>query len=98
MQEGRVMQIDSPQGVVRSYRNTLIAVKSSDMYKLLFEVQEYPRTIRAYRSGEFIHIEVKEEKGMMESLNEFLEKREHKNIVVKKMLPTVEDCFMALMK
>jgi ABC-type multidrug transport system ATPase subunit len=97
MQEGRVMQIDSPQGVVKSYRNTLIAVKSSDMYRLLFEVQKYPRTIRAYRSGEFIHIEVEEEKEMMENIKDFLEEREHINIEMKKMLPTVEDCFMALM-
>jgi len=97
MQEGRTMVVDTPEGIVKSYKNSLVAVKSSNMYKLLFDVMECPGTLYAYRSGEFIHIEVKEEEEMMEKISAFLSERGHQDIVVKKIIPSVEDSFMALM-
>src|SRR5512133_1373128 len=72
MQEGRIMMTDSPEGIVRSYKNPLLAVKSANMYKLLFAVQEFPGTIRAYRSGEFIHAAMEKE-DMQDILMKFLE-------------------------
>jgi ABC-type multidrug transport system ATPase subunit len=98
MQEGRIMMTDTPEGIVKSYVNSLLAVKSSNMYKLLFDVMECPRTIRAYRSGEFIHIEVKEENEMIGKIDGFLAERGHDKVEIKKIIPDVEDCFMALMK
>jgi len=98
MQEGKILSVDNPEGIVRSYENDLLAVKSADMYQLLFDVLEFPGTIRAYRSGEFIHAAVKKGSRQEESLKSFLAEKGNRQIVVKAIIPSVEDSFMALMK
>ena len=69
------------------------------MYKLLFDVLDFPGTIRAYRSGEFIHAAMlKKGSRHEEKLKGFLVEKGHdKDIVVKAIVPSVEDSFMALM-
>jgi len=99
MQEGKILGIDSPAGIVASYKEPLLAVKSEQMYHLLFDVKNYPETIRAYRSGEFIHAAMKrEEKDHHAHLKQYLHEKGHQKPVVKTIIPTVEDSFMALMK
>lgn len=97
MQEGKILSVDNPEGIVRSYENDLLAVKSANMYQLLFDVLEFPGTIRAYRSGEFIHAAVKKGSRQEESLRSFLAAKGNRQIVVKAIIPSVEDSFMALM-
>jgi ABC-2 type transport system ATP-binding protein len=97
MQEGRILGVDTPEGIVRSFENDLLAVKSANMYQLLFDVLDYSGTIRAYRSGEFIHAAVKKGSVQEESLKEFLAQKGNRQTIVKAIIPSVEDSFMALM-
>jgi ABC-type multidrug transport system ATPase subunit len=97
MQEGRILSVDTPKGIVKSYEKDLLAVKSANMYQLLFDVIQYPGTIRAYRSGEFIHAAVKKGAKLEESLKAHLSGFGHQNLIVKSIIPSVEDSFMALM-
>jgi ABC-type multidrug transport system ATPase subunit len=97
IQEGKILSVDTPAGIIRSYENTLLAVKSANMYQLLFDILEFPGIIRAYRSGEFIHAAVTEEVKMQESLEKFLFEKGHEQLIVKTIIPNVEDSFMALM-
>jgi ABC-2 type transport system ATP-binding protein len=98
IQEGKILSVDTPGGIVSSYENPLLALKSANMYKLLFDVLDYPGTIRAYRSGEFIHAAVKENAERHEKIKNFLDKKGQEQLVVKTIIPSVEDSFMALMK
>lgn len=98
MQEGRILSVDTPEGIVSSYENALLAVKSANMYQLLFDVLDFPATIRAYRSGEYIHAAVRKGSDQGHSLLAHLSSIGHKNVIVKPILPSVEDSFMALMK
>jgi ABC-type multidrug transport system ATPase subunit len=98
IQEGKILSVNTPEGIVRSYENPLLAVKSENMYQLLFDVLEYPGTIRAYRSGEYIHAAVKKDARQEESIRGFLTAKGHEQLVVKVITPSVEDSFMALMK
>ena len=96
IQEGKILGVDSPEGIVSSFENQLIAVKSANMYRLLFDVLDYSGTIRAYRSGEYIHAAMSNA-GMHDFLRNFLMEKMHEKIEVKTVVPDVEDCFMALM-
>jgi ABC-type multidrug transport system ATPase subunit len=96
MQEGKLLSTDTPRGIVAAYKNSLLAIKSENMYRLLFDVLEYPGTLRAYRSGEYIHAAMID-KELDESLNKYFSDKGHKDIIVKQIIPSVEDCFMALM-
>jgi ABC-2 type transport system ATP-binding protein len=97
MQEGKLLSVDTPQGIVNSFGHPLLAVKSVNMYRLLLDVQEYPGVIRAYRSGEYIHAAMSD-LNMHDFLRKFLEERGQEKVEVKTVIPDVEDCFMALMK
>jgi ABC-2 type transport system ATP-binding protein len=98
MQEGKILSVNTPEGIAGSYENQLLAVKSGNMYQLLFDVTEYPGTIRAYRYGEYIHAAVKKGRQEAASITGFLTGKEHDELVVKTIIPSVEDSFMALMK
>jgi ABC-type multidrug transport system ATPase subunit len=97
IQEGKILGVDTPAGIVRSFENKLLAVKSARMYHLLFDVQKFPETLRAYRSGEYIHIAMKDEEAAPDRIKVYLEAIGHENIDVRQITPSVEDCFMALM-
>jgi ABC-2 type transport system ATP-binding protein len=98
MQEGKILSVDTPEGIVKSFENDLLAVKSGNMYQLLFDVLEYTGTIRAYRSGEYIHAALQKGSRQEEGVRDFLVEKGHKQPVVKAIIPSVEDSFMALMK
>lgn len=97
IQQGKILSVDTPAGIVKSYENPLLAVKSENMYRLLFDVLGYPGIIRAYRSGEYIHAAVKKDRKQEENIKLFLAEKGHGQLVVKTMIPSVEDSFMALM-
>jgi ABC-type multidrug transport system ATPase subunit len=96
IQEGKILSVDTPAGIVSSYENPLLAVKAANMYRLLFDVQEFSGTIRAYRSGEYIHAAMSSSE-MHDLLRIFLEAKGHERVELKEMVPDVEDSFMALM-
>ena len=96
MQEGKVLTVNTPEGIVKSYESPLLAVKSGKMYQLLFDVLDFPGRIRAYRSGEFIHVAVNKEEKMEEKLEGFLKGKGQDNVIIKRIVPSVEDSFMAL--
>jgi len=98
IQEGKILSVDTPGGIVKSYANPLLALKSANMYQLLFDVLEYSGTVRAYRSGEYIHAAVKKNTKQEENIKVFLAGKGHEQLVVKAIIANVEDSFMALMK
>lgn len=98
MQEGKVLQTDTPDGIARSFPHPLLAVKSDKMYQLLFDLQKFPDTLQAYRSGEFIHVALKQQPEATEPVIGFLIKHGHDQVMARFIPPSVEDSFMALMK
>jgi len=98
IQEGKILSVNTPGGIVKSYENPLLAVKSENMYQLLFDVLEFEGTIRAYRSGEYIHAAVKKDRQQEEKIERFLAEKGHRFVTAKYITPSVEDSFMALMK
>ena len=99
VQEGKILGIDTPQGIVNAYKDALYAIKSDKMYEALFDIQQFPGIIRAYRSGEFIHAALEENgKEQLSEIKEYLQGKGHNNPVVKKLIANVEDSFMALMR
>lgn len=95
MQDGKILSVDTPQGIVEAYKDPLLAVKSANMYQLLFDIREFEGTNRAYRSGEYIHA-MMSKTGMNDLLRKFLEDKGQQKVEVKEIEPTVEDSFMDL--
>ncbi len=97
IQNGEFLCIDTPAGIVSSYKERLWAVESDDMHRLLADLRQHPDVITAFSFGEKFHITVGE--NLTEQrLAVFLRERGHGNVIVEPVGATIEDCFMALMK
>jgi ABC-2 type transport system ATP-binding protein len=101
IQRGRLLAIDTPEAVARSFDRPLIAIRSDKRYETLRALREYPQTNTAYPFGESIHFTDKRTEVPVEAqqreVREFLANRGMDHLAVEPTEPTVEDTFMARM-
>lgn len=97
IQNGKILSINTPEGIVNSFSNPLVAVKSSRMLHLLKELQQLDGVKDAYPFGEYHHVVLKEESGLAE-LKQLIVTRKNENALIAEVKPDIEDCFIALMK
>lgn len=99
IQSGRILSIDTPVDIVRSYPDTLFAVRSADMYRLLRDMEGYEMTTSCFAFGEYLHVtfgtDVPHDTGRLRS---YLEVSGHDDVEIRTIEPTIEDCFIRLMK
>jgi ABC-2 type transport system ATP-binding protein len=95
IQSGRIMQIDTPAGIVQQFGKKLLAVKSSNMLELLKVLNDQDVVENAYPFGEYHHVVLKDD-GANVLRNEL-----NQNGIVFEMKETeanIEDCFIRLMR
>lgn len=97
VQNGKVLSINTPQGIVKSFSKPIWAVKSSRMLKLLNELKEESFTENVYPFGEYHHVVLKDAGGN-DQLKNFVSEYADKTIGLQEVKPDIEDCFIALMK
>ncbi len=92
IQEGRIMKIDSPAGITRKFGKTLWAFSSDDMYRLMLDLEAMPAVQSCYPFGSEHHV------TLNEPVDSIKQKLNHSNLSVHQIEPTIEDCFMDLMR
>jgi ABC-2 type transport system ATP-binding protein len=97
IQKGKILSINTPQGIVDDFSKPLWAVKSSRMLPLLNELLQKDFVDNAYPFGEYHHVVMKDHTGEP-LLREFVQNRRTENTMLEKAQPDIEDCFIALMK
>lgn len=97
IQNGSLLSINTPQGVVNEFTNPLWAIKSAQMLNLLREVQALQTVQDAYPFGEYHHVVLKQGAGVTE-LENHIHNRKGDGAVLLPAQPDIEDCFIALMK
>ncbi|MBI5914149.1 MAG: ABC transporter ATP-binding protein [Bacteroidetes bacterium] len=97
MQHGKILSVNTPRGLVESYEKPLLAVRTAGMYRLIQDLREFSLTDTAFPFGEYLHLTTRRRVGE-EEVVDFLTRKGHENIEVKRAEATVEDCFMALMQ
>lgn len=98
MQNGRIMAIDTPEEIMKTFKKKLFAVKAENIYKLLKELQAFNETDSVYPFGEYLHFSPLRDEYKKEELEEFVLSKGFKDIKILPEEPTIEDCFMELMK
>ena len=97
MQEGRFLQVDTPQHIIDSYEGNLWAVRTGNMHRLLNDLRTWPGVRSAFSFGENVHVGV--EQGVcIDHLQHYLENLGHSEVAIRPISPTIEDCFMKLMQ
>ncbi|REG86394.1 ABC transporter ATP-binding protein [Algoriphagus antarcticus] len=98
IQGGKIMSIDTPEAIIKSYPSPLFAVKSSKMSVLLEDLRKQDQVKSSFAFGEFHHLTFKENlPENQQSLLNDLEKLGHTCLEMKEITPTIEDCFIQLM-
>jgi ABC-2 type transport system ATP-binding protein len=97
IQNGKILSVDTPKGIVNSFPSELISVKSANMLKLLNEVKNIDGVADAYPFGEYHHVVLKKNFSR-QNLQDYLLTGYDDRVEIREVEPDIEDCFIALMK
>lgn len=93
---GRVLDIDTPQGMVDKYDKHLYGIKVSDMYELLKTLREESSIASCYTAGEYHHA-VAGNGFDAAALKQRLITAGFCNVDIKQLAPDIEDVFIHLL-
>ncbi len=102
IQNGEFLTIDSPQGIIANYPNTLLAVESADMHQLLHDLRQNKLTKNCFAFGNEHHVAINKSDTtlsldqLIKQTDNYLQEKGHKQLTIKAINPTIEDCFMLL--
>lgn len=98
IQNGKILSINTPQQIVEQYNENLYAIRSAKMIDLLNELRIFENIKSCNAFGEFMHISFNSDTDEhQQKLISHLTERNHTEIILKKIEPSIEDCFIKLM-
>ena len=100
IQNGEILSINTPEKIIAQFPHKLFAVRADKMGLLLKDIRKCEMVESCNSFGEFHHITFRNgENGQNPMrLYNWLEERNHTNINIESIRPTIEDCFINLMK
>jgi ABC-2 type transport system ATP-binding protein len=97
IQSGKILSINTPDKIIRSYPDPLYAVKATNMFSLLKSLNAYENTLESYAYGEFAHASFSEGTDVSD-VTKYLRAAGLTDIELNPVQATIEDCFIKLLK
>ncbi len=98
IQEGEILQINTPQAIVDSFERTLLGIKADNTYALLNALKSHPQAYSVQPFGEYVHYTEKTGSPNVMALKKYLFDRGLDEVEIKPIKPNIEDSFMELMQ
>jgi ABC-2 type transport system ATP-binding protein len=98
IQDGKILEIDTPEAIVKHYPKPIFNVRANNMYLLIKSLKEFKFNHSVYPFGEFVHYTDNRADFNPRELKVFLESKNLSNIEIDKTVATIEDTFMELAK
>ena len=98
IQNGSILEIDTPKAIVKHFSKTLYNISADNMYQLMESLRAYEHTYSAYPFGEYVHYADNRMDMNPKELNDYLKSKGLNEITIELTQPTIEDTFMALAK
>ena len=98
IQNGEMLKIDSPSGIIKGFQEKIISLKTKSTYELIKALKQQPDFISAYPFGNHVHFTVANNFTSLDELSNNLSNSGHEIEEIKFIEPGIEDCFMSLMK
>lgn len=95
IQGGKILSIDTPQSIVNSYPDRLLAIKANEMYGLLKVLEKHPDILNSYAFGEYAHATFRE--ADTPAMQAYLHAQGLTGVEVKDAEVTIEDSFIKLL-
>ncbi|CAN0362574.1 unnamed protein product, partial [Ectocarpus sp. 4 AP-2014] len=83
IQDGKILEIDTPQKIVKKYPKTLYNISASNMYALIESLKAYEHQYSVYPFGEFVHYTDNRTDFNPKELQKYLEAKELTNIIIE---------------
>jgi ABC-2 type transport system ATP-binding protein len=96
IQKGRILSIDTPAEIIRSFPTRLYAIKSSNTHQLLKDVRSYEGIATCFAFGDSLHATFKDSAD--QGLPADLHSKGHTDAQMEAITPGIEDCFIHLLK
>lgn len=97
MQEGRIMEINSPKAITSGFRKPLYAVRAPNMYELMTKLRALEAVETCYPFGQYHHVVFRDGSLREEDVRQIVASVSEGTPEVKRTEATIEDCFMDLM-
>lgn len=97
IQEGRILDIDTPSGITAKFDRSLWSARSGNMFDLMLRLKSMENVFSCYPFGHEHHVVFNTEQEPTEATLNQLKENGHGALQLNKIQPTIEDCFMALM-
>lgn len=97
IQNGQLLNIDTPQHIIEQFNKPMWAVGAKEMYRLILDLRSFPETDSCYAFGEYLHLTLKHGAADVDKLNAYLAPKQHEQFSMFNIQPGIEDCFMELM-
>ncbi|HIP47382.1 MAG TPA: ABC transporter ATP-binding protein [Lutibacter sp.] len=96
MQDGKILEIDTPENIANRFPTKLYNVSSDNTYKLIQDLKAYQHQHSVFPFGEWVHYADTRTDFNPIDLQDYLEEKKHTNIEIEITQPTIEDTFMEL--
>ena len=96
IQNGKILEIDTPKAIVKHYPNSIYNVSAANMYQLINNLKNYEFNHSVYPFGEFVHYTDSRQDFNPEDLRIYLEANNLSDVCIEKTEATIEDTFMEL--
>jgi ABC-type multidrug transport system ATPase subunit len=97
MQDGTILTKGTPDQIVASYDMALFAVRTEDMFRTIHELRAVPVVKSCYGFGSFLHVCGAKNELSENDIRDLLAVKGYGELVVERITPGIEDCFMRYM-
>lgn len=99
VQSGRILAVDTPESIIARYPEKLYGVRSGELPRLLLDLRAYENTLSCFSFGEYLHLSFRNDhEHAVQELKAYLDRKGHRDVHVRTEIPTIEDCFIRLLK
>ena len=98
IQQGKILEIDTPINIINRYPNTIYNVGAENKYRLIEALKSYEYQHTVYPFGEFVHYSDQRTDFDPDELKAYLQTKNLSDINISQTNPTIEDTFMELAK
>ena len=96
MQKGKILDQDTPEGIVSRHQYPLYSITGPDMYPLLSAVRDWPGTVTCFAFGDSHHVKFRPDMKAAD-LKAFLKGKGFDQVEMVAIQPDIEDIFMDLL-
>lgn len=97
IQNGRLMDVDTLEGIISKNNQQLWAVKGHNMYQLLLDLRAFPQTESCFAFGDTHHLSLINGENDLKNLEQFLKRKGHDDADIHAIQANIEDTFIHLM-